>query len=714
MSGHFVDLAHLAGCSDEELALWVEQADFGRFVAGRDLAPLRERLLRLEREQGLTQLHRRVSEKVLSEGTRLVETPRYAGKRRAFALSPSGRHLAIAGDRDETSQLGGAVHLWELASGFVVDTVECEGNVGGYGEGSKLQWSPSGSWLGVNLGIAVGVMRAFAGTAPSFTVDVTRRWGSPPPWSVKNPEHAVDLGHMPAWCWAPDEQSLFISTRGPDHARGCIVPFRERAAIREESEGVRWCPARWAGTHSRNHPLTWVRWSPDGARVFGHGKHSVDWWEPPVQGDEVAYDFVSVTDVQSGDLQFASKDLKFPLAFSPDGSLLAHATERLVLADGRTGRTVAELGEQLAPCRPRVESFTWSQDGRRLAVVSNLGHHPDDGDPRRPPLGHEHPAVFIFDEGRFRYVLRMESYWFADSRRPDLHGWAWSPDGSQAACKVDERRIRGWALADEPRRLWELESVGRIEGLVWAADETLVVLEEEGVAFWDVSTGHLRARHSFATEPGRVPPPASWNPSPDGRAQGLPTKDGWTFTRVLEDGTVVCPPEVRGQLASRLMFAVDGRHAWPWRWAVGTRHTRLEEGLARPASRATGDVAPFAEHRVPVPEGETAGQREARHEKWGPLERYAYPTLPVSHYRADPVFIQGPDLCLEHLAPYVGQAMLVCEYLGSVRHFTATLLEVSSEGLLLHCGERGRRVVDEPRAFDSILWMGPAVPLRES
>ncbi|WPB75295.1 hypothetical protein KYC5002_40665 [Archangium violaceum] len=710
MPGHFANPSFLVHCSDEELALLVEQSDFGSFVAGRDLPLLRERLLRLERERGVTELHRRVSEKVLTAGARLVETPRYAGPLRGFALSPCGRHLAIASQRDESS-LAGVVRIWELATGCVVDAVAFEGNVGGWRESSTLQWSSSGAWLGVTFDYAsVGVMRAFAGTRPSFTVDVTRRWGSPPPWLVRNPEHVVNQGHQPAWCWSPDEKALFISTRGPDHARGCIVPFKEGAAVREDSEGVRWCPARLGGEHSKSYPLTWVRWSPDGSRVFGHCKDSCDWWERDSIRDDY-YDFVSVTDVQSGNLQFASEDVTFPLAFSPDGAFLAHGRKRPVLADGCTGRPVAELSEQLAPCDLEAEAFVWSQDGRRLAVVSNLGGHPDDDDPLLPPLDHEHPAVFVFDEGRFRFHLKMESYWFAGTHHSDFHGWAWSPDGSMGACLVDARRIMVWELGAAPRLLRCIENVGRVVGLVWGADDTLVGLGVEEVAFWDVSDGHLRAHHSFAREPGHAPPPESWNPCPEGRAQGLPTKQGWAFTRVHPDGTVVCPHEAREQLAPRLMFAVEGRHAWPWRWAVGTRHTRLEDWPPHPVAGAPV-AAPFAEHRLHVPESETAKQAEARRAEWGPLERYQVPTLPFWHYRADPVFTRGPTLCRDNLAPYVGRVMLVCVYDSLLRYYTATLLEVTADGLLLHAEAPGHRVTDRIRPFDSILWIGPAVPLR--
>ncbi|RYG56659.1 hypothetical protein EON80_29125, partial [bacterium] len=98
----------------------MEQADFGDFVASRDLPPLRERLLRLEQEHGITEVHRRFSDKVLAAGARLMETPRYIGMQRCFALSPDGRHLAIASNRLDESHGGDATEKAMMIFGAVI------------------------------------------------------------------------------------------------------------------------------------------------------------------------------------------------------------------------------------------------------------------------------------------------------------------------------------------------------------------------------------------------------------------------------------------------------------------------------------------------------------------------------------------------------------------------------------------------------------------
>ncbi|NOK16712.1 WD40 repeat domain-containing protein [Corallococcus carmarthensis] len=696
MPGPFANLSQLVQCSDEELESLVEQADFGDFVASRDLPPLRERLLRLERERGITELHRRASDKVLAAGARLVETPRYIGMQRCFALSPDGRHLAIASNRLDESH-GGDVRIWELATGRVVDAVGFEtALVGSTREPSCLQWSPSGEWLGVILDqVIIGVLRTFAGTQPSFTADVTRRWGSPPAWGVIHPKTVENTGHLPAWCWSPDETHLFISTPGPDGALGCIVPFREGTRVNEDSDGIRWCPARLDGQPSKSRPHTWVRWSPDGSRIHGYCKDEFV-LDPNTDPKPEPHPSASLIDVRSGDLQYRFDELKLPVAFSPDGASLAYGDKEARLAHGHTSRTVTVLSKQADVSIHAVEEYVWSRDGRRLAVLIT---------------GYEYPQVLVFEDGKFLCHVDLKRRSFGPSSRSgDLGRWAWSPDGSMGACLLREgAKIELWKVGPSPKLLRRLEGAGRIDGLAWGADDTLVGTGHHDIAFWDVNTGQLRFQTSLELEPGRVPPPEDWNPWPDEVARFIPTERGWDFTRAQPDGTVVCPPGSRDKLEPRLMFSVAGRHAWPWRWAVGTRHARWEDPAPFPV--APQEEAAFEERRVPVPEGETLEARDARHGKWGFLKQYQAPTRPLDHYRADPVFTHGPAICRANLTPYLGKGVMLRQTQYGTWYALGALLEVSDEGILLHprapIGSYRERLL----SFRDILWIGPAVPL---
>ncbi|RKH53000.1 WD40 repeat domain-containing protein [Corallococcus sp. AB049A] len=695
MPGPFANLSQLVDCSDAELEALVEQADFSGFEPGRDLAPLRERLLRLEREHGVTDVHRRFSGKVLAAGARLLETPRYIGMQRCFALSPDGRHLAIASNRLDESH-GGDVRIWELATGRVVDAVGFETTlVGSAREPSCLQWSPSGAWLGVILdNVVIGVLRAFAGTLPSFTADLTRRWGSPPAGSVINPAHVANTGHLPAWCWSPDEKQLFISTPGPDGALGCIVPFREGTRVNEDSEGLRWCPARLDGQPSRSRPHTWVRWSPDGARIQGYCKQEFV-LEPNAGPEPEPHPSASTLDVGSGNLEYRFDELTLPVAFSPDGARLAYGDQPPRLANGHTGRTMTDLGKDADVRVHGVEEYVWSRDGRRLAVLIN---------------GYEFPQVLLFNNGKLLGVVDLKRRAFGPSSRSgDLGRWAWSPDGSMGACLLREGKIELWKVGGSPKMLRRLEGASGIDGLAWGADDTLVGTGHHDIAFWDVTTGALRFRSSLELEPGRVPPPSDWNPWLEDTAGFIPTERGWDFTRAQADGTVVCPPGSREKLEPRLMFSVGGRHAWPWRWAVGTPHARWEDGA--PFSVAPLAQAPFEERHIPVPEGETLEARDDRHGKWGFLRQYQAPTRPLDHYKAEPVFTHGPAICRANLTPYLGQGVLLRQTQYGTWYALGALLEVSDEGILLHprapIGSYRERLL----SFRDILWIGPAVPL---
>ncbi|NPC68303.1 hypothetical protein HPP05_00885 [Corallococcus exiguus] len=672
MPGPFENSSQWMDCSDAELESLAEQTDFSGFVPGRDLPPLRERLLRLERERGITEVHRRFSEKVLAAGARLVETPRYLGMQSSFALSPDGRHLAIANDRLGKSP-GGDVCIWELATGRVVDAVGFETTqVGSTGDPSCLQWSPSGKWLGVILDkVVVGVLRAFAGTRPTFTADVTRRWGSPPAWAVINPAHVANTGHLPAWCWSPDETQLFISTPGPDGALGCIVPFREGARVNEDSDGIRWCPARLDGQPSKSQPHTWVRWSPDGSRIHGYCKDefvsdpNVDLENEPTRSS------VSVIDVRSGAFQYRFDGLKLPTAFSPDGTRLAFGEQSPRIASGRTARTVAYLRKHV-DVRGYVgaEEYVWSRDGRRLAVLIR---------------GDESSQILIYEAGKFLCEVDLKGRSFGLALRSgDLGRWAWSPDGSMGACLLREGKAEAWKregltvelwkVGPSPRMLRRLEGASGIDGLAWGADDTLVGAGPHAIAFWDVNTGVLRSHSSFALERGRLPPLSDWNPWPGEVARFIPTERGWDFTRAQPDGTVECPPGSREKLEPWLMFSVGGRHAWPWRWAEGTPHARWEEKAPTPVVS-----------KVPV-------------------------ESPI-HYRAEPVFTPGPAI-RDNLAPYVGQTLLLRLNWHGWSYALGVLLEATEKGLLLDPPCPSLWSNREPvLPYGEISWVGPAVAL---
>lgn len=664
MPGSFIDVDAWVQSSDEEFGRMLSQADFSGFDVDRDLPPLRTRLQRLQERHGVTDLHRQVSERVLALGARLAETPRYSGPQRSFALSPSGRYLAIASERAffASDFRGGEVRIWELATGRVVAVHGFDDGVGGWREPACLQWSPSEQWLGLIFNqVSIGVQRPFSPGRLSYIVDVTRRWGSPDPRYVKRPESVVNTGHLPAWCWSPDEKSLFVSTPGPEGRLGCIVTLGEEPVLNEDSKDVRWCPAPPTPPAQRPSPDTRVLWSPDGARIQGiRDTLGGDW-------DDETFSYLgtggaSSIDGHTGAAHFKLAGMKPPMAFSPDGTKLVHDAERLDLRDGASGELRASLREQLPDDESDADAFVWSRDGRRLAV-----------------LIHERPDawVSIFEDASLLCRMKVAAKNFGE-RGADARSWAWSPDGAMGACLLGNGGVELWSVEPSPRRIRVLPAVAGLFGLLWGSDDILVGVGFFAIAFWSTSTGALRTQASFEIEAGRVPPPSSWCPWPDKPGQFLPTEQGWAFTHVEPDGTVFCPSSLRESLGHRLAFAVDGRHAWPWSWAVGTKYTRLEDAPQHSTSETKRPSVPIAREQL---------------------------------HRAHPVFEQGPQLRRETLTPYVGQKMLVHYSHSAVYTELAVLREVTSKGVRLQA-ENGIILGDESGlSYSSIHWMGPAIPL---
>ncbi|GMU03432.1 hypothetical protein KH5H1_75540 [Corallococcus caeni] len=73
-----------------------------------------------------------------------------------------------------------------------------------------------------------------------------------------------------------------------------------------------------------------------------------------------------------------------------------------------------------------------------------------------------------------------------------------------------------------------------------------MVVEDDGLAIWDIMTGQPRFRSSSDLEPGRVRPPDAWNPWPEDAARFIPTERGWDFTRWIRTAPW-CVPRARGR-----------------------------------------------------------------------------------------------------------------------------------------------------------------------
>ncbi|MFC8943309.1 hypothetical protein ACFT1B_35060, partial [Streptomyces griseoincarnatus] len=199
----FVDHSSLASAADPAALLNVlQEADWSAFVAQRDLVPLRTRLLELERTHGVTEAHRVATARICDlDGTRLLHPYGHITEIESAVGSPCGRYLATGSWVGDNYHRGGALQIWEVASGRCVNVLD------------RIQWSADSTRVGLAYDTnQVGVFDPFdahsAHTYPLASASVTDGASRPPAWDL-----------------APDGRSAYVLTGSPCSIKGCVVPL---------------------------------------------------------------------------------------------------------------------------------------------------------------------------------------------------------------------------------------------------------------------------------------------------------------------------------------------------------------------------------------------------------------------------------------------------------------------------------------------------------
>ncbi len=171
------------------------------------------------------------------------------------------------------------------------------------------------------------------------------------------------------------------------------------------------------------------------------------------------------------------------VAFSPDGQLLATATEDKVLQlwDLTTGKLLADLAGDLV----RFHCVTFSPDGQRLLAGG--------GDWKAKGIN----QVGVWDVASKKQVLKLTGHQNA------VLGISFSPDAKTIATAAADRTVRLWDAADGRLLKTLAGHTHWVESVAFSADgKTLVSGSPDStIRFWDVEKGRETSR---ITMPGLV------------------------------------------------------------------------------------------------------------------------------------------------------------------------------------------------------------------
>jgi hypothetical protein len=696
----------LAHCTDDELVTLLDHARWEAFSPPRDLPALRARLERLEQDRGVTDLHRRVSARVAA-GAELVVAARHVGAIGAFALSPCGRYLVTGSDTPAHDYAaGGELVVWEAAAGRALRAFHrVEGGVGWTDHASCLQWSPSGSLVGAAFNTnGVGAFDPFAEEPFACEAYVTNGRDTPP-----------------AFCFSPEGDRLFIAAWGPHDEVGCVLPVTPGESVDHESDALRWLSGavatgegkgagQSAGESAEESEDDDEDDDEDGDDDGTLGCYQEVRWSSRGQLQGHTGSRVYALDAATGQLAYALP-LHAPLAWSADGARMAQGHELLAIHDGATG------GPRAMPMLMGAEALVFAPDGRRLAMVVRAGN-----------AFKADAGVHILEDGVVRQSLDVAVASLGGSASADASPLSFSRAGEELACLTEAGTLEIWSLGGTPARRLTIPDVGPIDGLAWAAGDTLIGVGRNAVAFWDATTGARRACHRMLPPPGFAPPAPDQSPY-EGREGVLALAGDRGFEWAIADagGDVVCPPHARAALAPLASFVLaDNRLAWPWAWAVGTALTRVYADASEvPATSPLAGLrttpresagAPFVTIEVgdPPPRG-AAGWELERHQQRQALcvaedlLSYELNTSPVTCYRASPCLV-GSAIRREALAGFVGKVVLWACQAWPEQVEIGVMSSLHGSYFMQRCERRGGFSAGSVQ-LDDLGWIGLAVPL---
>jgi WD40 repeat protein/serine/threonine protein kinase len=232
----------------------------------------------------------------------------------------------------------------------------------------------------------------------------------------------------------------------------------------------RLCHSELLTLHERRGRVTAVAWSPDGTRLASASETAKVW------------------DAKTGQqaLSLDCGGAVSSVAFSPDGSRLAYGNVFTVKVwDIKTGQVSLTLHPGEAGL---INGVGWSPDGKRLATA--LGRFDADAsfDPRcNGPFG----AVKIWDAQTGREVLSLKGHTDA------VLGLSWSPDGTRLASASSDRMVKVWDTQSGQEVLTLRGHTSWVLGVAWSPDggrlasaSTNPLDDERGeVKVWDARTG---------------------------------------------------------------------------------------------------------------------------------------------------------------------------------------------------------------------------------
>ncbi len=583
--------------SASALLNYFRNADWSGFEWERDAEQLRNLLLKTEKEEGISELHKYCSQKLL-EQSQSSKFPFFKLKHRfghlneivGYGLSKDAKYLATGSWVGDDYNAGGELMIWEVATGRCVNIMDAvDGGVGWPDYSGCLQWSPDGKLLGLAINTnGVAVMKPFADTfVADEEVYLTDGWSRPA-----------------QWCWHPEGKAVYISCWDENYfLPGNVVPLDRKAFPLSRPYGFNKLPKDLFSKNDLKGIDNIAENSETGEKSPLYNYNKPGWSSKGyLFGNDNNFAFTQNPIDRS--ITTAMKKVSDASAWSSDGSFYLFTKERKIEVytfDFKLLLTL-DLGAELV----KIAIGNAPKKGEMLAVDTSkgaptllFGNLPITDIERI--VWHPNEALNLFAvlvEGDNGYAAIYKDFKFIGiAKTPiraigrwemgDIQNLVFSEDGNKMAILSPEAEISVWSTIDM-KKLISFEGIEDTKGILWGFNDVLITVNEQNLAFYHLENGELFSHFFIGLSNGDPLPDLSY--SPLGRfAERFDLNpyfpivhDGDTaWIAALQNGLVISDDNLSKKLEEELCYTIANRISWPYLWVTENRVQSLEKALEK-------------------------------------------------------------------------------------------------------------------------------------
>ncbi len=540
-----LDLTVLASITDGSSLLdFLKDNQWEKAHNAEELEALRSKLISIENQEGVGPVHHHFSSILLSAGARLKHSFGHEENWINFALSPDGKYFTASTWVGEDYENDGTFQIWEVETGRTIQHLKAHyGGVGWPDYYHQVQWSPAHNYIGAGMNTnSVNKLLPFSGTPMPVHTNYVTDGGNRPP----------------AWCWAADSKSFFVSAWSNDEIPLCQCDTKENYV---NVSSAKWMSGKIdpkiksvLGTDDF-YSFKWMRASQDGNVVYGH------------TGNRYAV----AIDLKKEDVLYINK-INYSIAWSPtDDFYVLFSGTSLAYYDTKKGNLMQEVEFSNSG-----KFIHFAPNQNRFAIV-------------------EINQIHIFDEtSRLGSFTLPNDIGGSNNYSSELRPVTFSPDGKYIAALLEKPEIVILEIGEDIKEIKRFKTNNLVQGIFWG--KQLILAGPQYVGFNQMDGRLLHATDkaqqvaSFTELYPEIESPLQLKNHDLNERFDLPPhypfkyKNEAHWLLALETGLVISPSPHVPILDKHLSYVWNHRMAWPYRWAKASIFDHMANAKGHPRS----------------------------------------------------------------------------------------------------------------------------------